>query len=225
MSDFENELLKIIEERQSALFEIERVVFTKRYNLSRKHFEIFSIQSIAMIYSIWEGFIQNAFRLYLDELNKKKIEFQKFGDSIVIFHMENTFKQLKLYPQKDNGKISFYLKLKDFFSNKYHPVSSKIDLKNNVNFEVLNKILKAFCLKPFKTHWKDYNHPNPNLKDCMYDFLRYRNSVAHGGDISSYEKVTHKVYKKYKKLVIDLMYEIQNKIAAGIKDETFLKDQ
>ena len=95
MSDFKNELLKIIEEREKKLSEIERVVFTKRYNLSRKHFEIFSIQSIAMVYSIWEGFIYNSFRLYLDELNKKNIEFKKFGDNIIIFYIENNFKQLK----------------------------------------------------------------------------------------------------------------------------------
>jgi len=65
MFDFEKELLEIIEEREMVLFEIERTLFTKRYNLSRKHFEIFAVQSIAMIYSIWEGFIQQTFQLYI----------------------------------------------------------------------------------------------------------------------------------------------------------------
>ncbi len=67
MSDFEEKLLEIIEERQTVLFEIERALFTKRYKLSKKHFEIFAVQSVTMIYSIWEGFIQQAFQLYITD--------------------------------------------------------------------------------------------------------------------------------------------------------------
>ena len=223
MSDFEKNLVRLIEERESVLFEIERALFTKRYNLSHKHFEIFAIQSITMIYSIWEGFIQQAFQLYITELNTKNIEFQKFRDEIIIFHMGNTFKQLKEYPQKDGRKINFYLQLSQFFSNKYHSLYSKIDTENNVSFKTLNEILKAFCLEQFDEHWKQYRYPNPNLKECMTTFLRYRNGVAQGGDISSEEKVSQKVYEKYKNLVIDLMYEIDSKMKDGLKNKTYLR--
>ncbi|MCP4353276.1 MAG: hypothetical protein GY795_48110 [Desulfobacterales bacterium] len=54
-------------------------------------------------------------------------------------------------------------------------------------------------------------------------FLRYRNGIAHGGDISSEEKVTQEVYKKYKNLLTDLMYEIRFKMITGLEDKTFLK--
>jgi len=164
MSDFEKKLLEIIEERETVLFEIERALFTRRYNLSQKHLEIFAVQSITMIYSIWEGFIQQAFQLYITELNSKEIEFKNFRDEIVIFHIENTFKQLREYPEKENRKVKFYSELNNFFSNKYHSLYSQINTENNVSFEILNKILKSFCLKPFDEHWKNYRHPNPNLK-------------------------------------------------------------
>jgi hypothetical protein len=51
MHDFDIALQEIIEERVSVLFEIERAIFTKRYSLSSRHKDIFSTQSIAMIYS------------------------------------------------------------------------------------------------------------------------------------------------------------------------------
>ncbi|HAO20803.1 MAG TPA: hypothetical protein DCQ37_10285 [Desulfobacteraceae bacterium] len=225
MFDFEKELLEIIEEREMVLFEIERTLFTKRYNLSRKHFEIFAVQSIAMIYSIWEGFIQQTFQLYITELNRKKVELQDFSDEIIIFHMENTFKQFKDYPQKEKRKTNFYSQLSLFFLTKNYTLYSQINTEDNLGFDILNKILKTFSLDPFTEHWKKYKHPNPNLKESLNTFLRYRNGVAHGGDISSEEKVTQEVYVKYKNLVRDLMYEIQLKMVTGLKDKTYLRDK
>jgi hypothetical protein len=102
---------------------------------------------------------------------------------------------------------------------------SQINAEDNLGFDILNKILKTFSLDPFTEHWKKYKHPNPNLKESLNTFLRYRNGVAHGGDISSEEKVTQEVYVKYKNLVRDLMYEIQLKMVTGLKDKTYLRDK
>ena len=55
IEEFETKLIGLIEERQTVIFEIERALFTKRYKLSNKHFEIFAVQSIAMLYSITTG--------------------------------------------------------------------------------------------------------------------------------------------------------------------------
>lgn len=223
MSSFEKELSKIIEERVTVLFEIERVLFTKRYNLSQKHFEIFAVQSISMIYAIWEGFIQKSFQFYINELNDLKIDFNEFNHKIIIFHMENSFNQLKSYPEKPKKKINFYTKLEEFFETKQHNLSLQINTESNVSLEVLNKLLDSFCLEIFKEHWGKYKHPDTNLKEALVGFLRYRNGVAHGGDISSEEKVTLLVYKKYQNLVTDLMYEILNKMSTGLKNRTYLE--
>lgn len=223
MSDFENKLLTIITESENALFEIERVLFTKRYNLSQKHLNIFAVQSISMIYSIWEGFIQKSFQLYIDEINNEAVDFIDFNDDIIIYHMENKFQQFKDYPEKENKKTKFFSNLRTFYSISHHPLHPIINTESNVNFVVLNKLLKGFCLTPFEEHWNTYTHPSPNLKDSLKTFLNYRNGVAHGGDISSEEKVTQTVYLKYKKLVSDLMYEILNKMMTGLNNKTYLK--
>ena len=223
MTDFEKELLDIIEQRESVLFEIERVLFTRRYKFSKKHLDIFTIQSITMIYSIWEGFIQQVFQLYIDYLNSLNIEFDKLSYDIITFHMENTFKQLRSYPSKNNSKIKYFESLKKHFSEKHHKIYRIVDTESNVSFDVLNKILVSFSLEPFTEHWHRYTYPNPNLKQTMATFLRYRNGVAHGGDISSEEKVTKEVFVKYKNLVSDLMYEVYSKLVKGIENRTYLK--
>ena len=223
MDDFDVAIQEAIEERLTVLFEIERATFTKRYSLSLKHQEIFATQSISMIYSIWEGFVQTSFNLYIDELNKIDIELYTFSDGIVIHHMENSFRQFREYPNKDKQKIKFFKDIKAFHNENSKPISRVVNTQSNVSFSVLNKLLKTFSLEPFHEHWKDYKHPNPNLKESMDFFLKLRNTVAHGGDLVSEEKVNQSVYNRFRNLVRDLMYEIRLKMLDGLERQTFLQ--
>ena len=87
MEEFEQKILELIEERERNLFEIERTLFTKRYKLSQIHFEIFAVQSITMIYAIWEGYTQRAFQLYISELNSLNMNFNEFNNEIKTFQV------------------------------------------------------------------------------------------------------------------------------------------
>lgn len=221
MQQFEQEIQDLITEREDILFEIERVLFTKRYKLAQKHLNIFAVQSVAMIYAIWEGFIQQSFETYIAYINLQRVEFGAFSTELKVFHMENTFKQFVQYPQKDRLKATFYDNLALFYAQTQQRLHPKVNTQSNVGFEELNSILKSFCLEPFPEHWEIYRHPT-NLKEILKTFLRYRNGVAHGGDISSEEKITQDTYAKYKKLVIDLMYAISEKMMEGIDKKTYL---
>lgn len=216
-------LEKDIEERQNVLFEIERVLFTSRYSLSIKHIEIFAVQSVSMIYSIWEGFIQNAFNNFIDFVNEKHIDRKVLKDELFMYEIEKNFKQFNDLPKRQNRKLAFYKDLNAFFQNPKMTLPKGVYTESNVSFEVLNNIMKSFCLETFDEHWKNYSYPNTSLKDSLKSFLRYRNGVSHGGDISSEEKVTQQVYEKYKNLVLDLMYEIIIRMDNGIKSECYTK--
>lgn len=224
MSDFESEHIALVEQRESVLFEIERVLFTKRYKMSKKHLEIFTVQSIAMIYSLWEGFVQESFQMYIQYINSLFIDFNQLSREIVVFHMDNQYKQFYNYPTKINGKINFYESLAEHFMHEYHEIYPRIDTESNVSFEVINKLLKQFSLKEFPEYWGSYQYPNTSLKQIMSTFLRYRNGIAHGGDITSEEKVTRDVFVRYKKLIIDLMYEMHDKFMYGINERTYLRE-
>lgn len=223
MNNFDIKLQEIIEERVSILFEIERTLFTKRYSFSSKHQDILSKQSISMIYSIWEGFIQKSFNLYIDELNKINLEFYDFCDGIVIHHMENSFKQFKEYPLKDNKKRKFFNSLKEFHASNSFTIPRVVNTESNVGFSVLNKLLGNFSIEQFPEYWKEYSYPNPNLQKSLDLFLQLRNAIAHGGDLTSENKIDQKFYNRFKKLVIDLMYEIRLKMLNGLENKMFLK--
>lgn len=102
---------------------------------------------------------------------------------------------------------------------------SSVNTDSNVSFDTLNRILCTFSLEPFTAYWENYIHPSPNLEETLRTFLRYRNGVAHGGDISSEEKVTKEVFEKYKNLVIDLMYGVHSKMMKGISEKTYLNNR
>ena len=221
--NFEEEHYNLISQYEESAMEIERAFFTGRYGLSEKHYSLLSVQSIAILYSYWEGFIQNSFQMYIDYLNEKSIPISMFCDEILVFHMENTFKQFQEYPQKTKGKVRFYERLDRHFAEKRHRLFRVVNTDSNVDFTILNRLLGQFALEGFPEYWEKYTHPNVNLKDSLNSFIRYRNGVAHGGDISSEEKVTQDVYSKYRTMVNDLMYAIHDRFMNAIEQKSYLR--
>lgn len=224
MMDFENEHLSIVEQYVTSATDIERIFFTKRYKFSKKHYSLLAVQSIAILYSYWEGYVQKSFGLYIEYINSLNVDFDLLSNEITVFHMENTFRQFRNYPQKTNKKVAFYDELRIHFEDNRHRLFPVVDTESNIGFAVLNKLLRQFSLEEFPEYWEQYTYPNPSLKQILDTFIRYRNGVAHGGDIASEEKITQDVYEKYRKLVSDLMYSIHDKFMAGIQNCTYLKE-
>lgn len=221
--DFENEHLSLIGQYESSATDIERIFFTKRYNFSKKHFSLLAVQSISILYSYWEGYIQKSFQLYIDYINSLDIDFFTLSDEIMVFHMEQTFKQFKEYPKEIKKKISFYQKLQSHYFLEGQTLTRIVNTENNVGFSVLNRLLRQFSLEEFSEDWNQSKYPNSNLKEMLTTFLRYRNGIVHGGDVSSEEKISQKVYSKYRILIVDLMYEIHHRFMDGIHQETYIK--
>ena len=213
-----------IEEREGAIYAIERVFFTDLYNFSDRHKQTIVVHTISMLYAIWEGCIQRSFQVYIDWMNRQSIQFDCVKDSIAVHCMESTFKQLFNYPDKEGRKRTFYDKLKLFFKEPNLTIPKVVDTKSNVSFDVLNNILTHFSLEKFTVDYKVYSREfsDTNLEGMLKTFLRYRNGVAHGGDITSEEVITRDVFIKYKDLVIFLMHEVESKITIGATNNSHL---
>ena len=220
--NFDEEHNSLIDQYVESATEIERALFTRRYGLSEKHYSLLSVQSIAILYSYWEGYIQNSFQMYIDYLNEKNIPLRDYCDEIIVYHMENKFKQFREYPEKTKGKITFYDRLDEHFAEKRQDLYRVVNTESNVGFDVLNKLMVQFALEKFPEYWGKYKYPNQSLKDSLNSFIRYRNGVAHGGDISSEEKVTQEVYSRYRTMVNDLMYAIHDRFIEAIDHESYL---
>ncbi|MFN5895321.1 MAG: MAE_28990/MAE_18760 family HEPN-like nuclease, partial [Dolichospermum sp.] len=77
----EQEIMSDIEERRELMSRL-RLLYV-RYGFSQRDEELFLYHSIPIIYSIWEGFIQTAFKTYVQELNKLELTIDKVCDSII----------------------------------------------------------------------------------------------------------------------------------------------
>lgn len=220
-TNFEIKSLSIIEERQEIITELERAIFTKRYSFSQKHLTILSSNSISILYSIWEGFIQQIFAIYIDEINEEHNELFSLCDSLIIFCKERKFKELKEYPTKANKKITMIRKMKEFYKSDVQIIPRNIDTESNVGFEVLNRLLSHFNIEAYPEHWQNYKHPNPTLKENLTFFLKIRNTISHGGELLPDEFIDQNKFIRFKKMINDLFYDIQDKMTENLKNGNY----
>lgn len=225
LEEFEAKSEALISERQILITEIERAIYTKRYELSETHYKLFSTNSISILYSMWEGFVQNLFGLYIDEINKEEIPLFNLSNNLIIFCKERNFRQLKEYPNKVGQKISYMKKLKLFYTQDVHEIPRTVDTESNIGFEVLNKLLENFNLGTYPESWEKYKYPEPNLKENFKTFLRLRNTVAHGGELLPNESIDQKVFNRFKNLTLDMMYDIREKMIFAIKKTKYKTEQ
>jgi hypothetical protein len=223
MDDFNRELTSDIEERSRSIFVIERVFFTNLYNIREEHKDVVLLHTIPMLYSLWEGFVQHSFQLYIDFLNRQCLHHSVLNKDILLSFTEKRFPQFKEYPERKDKRIMFIEKLLACFAESKVDIPSYVDTKSNVGFEELNNLLSAYSLEPFPARYKDFNHPKPTLDAILRDFLKDRNNIAHGGNTSSSSRITHEVFEKYKKLVLFLMYEIDCKFTESINNLSYMR--
>lgn len=181
-----------------------------RYNLLPEHKELLIKYSVPSIYSLWEGFVRNAFELYIREINKLSIPIGKVQMD-VLAHTLSSIDKLSL----ENPRLSFRAKKEfiEFYHNTIcNPliISYKLPTKSNIDFKIINEILLRFNLAQLPK----------SFEGGLQKFLRFRNSIAHG-DMSIPVKLENVEF--FSKLVIDLMSELLLKIEEGFNNRTFLK--
>jgi hypothetical protein len=225
METLKNAITRDIEERSRAIYVIERVFFTGLYNFNNRHKEVLLIHTIPILYSLWEGFIQHSFQSYIDWLNRQPIRYEDLKDSIAVTYVEKCFPQFNSYPssepKKNTKKRSFFRDLNFFFAKEKIAIPRVVNTESNVSFNVLNGLLLTYSLEVFPEYYKQYTNPT-NLKSILDTFLRYRNGIAHGGDVSSEDKITHDTFVKYKDLVLFLMAEVESRIINGAENNSHL---
>ncbi len=208
----EQEIKSDIEERQKLMLQIKTLYL--RYEFNERDEQLFLIYSIPAVYAIWEGFIQTALQTYIQELNKLKLTVDSFCKSILIYYLESKFPQFREYPKDYAKKELFFNKLNMFYTGKSVDISTSVNTESNVDFKVLNKILKEFNLELVE----EYFEPGFSLKQKLKDFLIIRNAVAHGnGSTVNREDLENAI-----KLVHILMDLVLEKIIIGFASKSYL---
>lgn len=207
MNLLEQDIQDDINERVIQMTTIKTLSSRYSYNSSDEQFIL--NYSFPIVYSIWEGFIQTAFQIYIRELNKLNLSIDNISEHILIFSMESSFKQLFSYPQKHNQKITYFGKMMTFFksSNSIY-INPVVNTESNVGFNVLNKILGKFNLKNIP----EYINPGVSTKYELDDFLlKIRNGVAHGNS-------AYTVSRDDLERAISLVTSLMDLVLISIKD-------
>ena len=223
----EQEIMSDIDEREELMSRI-RLMYA-RYGFSERDEQLFLNYSIPIVYSIWEGFVQTSFQIYIRALNKELTRLELNIDSvcepILVYHMESTFRQFKQYPNPKSDedkpkivkkKVDFFNALGLFYKSHTLQIHPNINTESNVGFNVLNRILNDFNLEKIPTHENNYS-----LKDELGKLLQIRNAVAHGQKSSIV--VNREDLERAINLVKKLMPLVFERIKTGFIEKSYLK--
>jgi hypothetical protein len=208
MIGLEQELLQEVDWRTNELSII--ITIPRLCNCNDKQTEILEKYSAVAIYSIWEGFVTQSFTLYIREINNLKLSYEIISLNIlthdIFIKYGLTEEQIKHFEHK-------CLFFNNIFEYSKLPVviSSKIPTESNVNFKVINKILKFFNLEEL---------PANDFERRLDKLLTYRNSIAHGENSLP---VTEDLIQAFNSTVIDAMHEVTIRITDGFSNKKYLR--
>jgi hypothetical protein len=217
MINFLDDIQIDIDERKDILLTTK--VLPYQYSFTEKDKQFFFNYSVLIIYATWEGFVQQTFQSYVRELNSLALDKALISDSILTFTFENTFKQIREYPDKESKKVKLISGLDTFFQDRILNIPAIINTQSNVSFEVINDLLATFNLYVFIEYLVKYKL---NLKNELRFFIdHHRNPIAHGniGGIV----VTQDNINRFIILVEILMDEVFERVKQGYISRTYLK--
>jgi hypothetical protein len=223
----EQDIISDIDEREELMFWVKSL--HPRYGFSERDEQLFLSYSIPIVYSIWEGFVQTSFQIYIRELNKEftrlELNIDSVCEPIFVYHMESTFRQFKQYPNPKSDedkpkivkkKVDFFNALGLFYKSNTLQIHPNINTESNVGFNVLNRILNDFNLEKIPPHENNYS-----LKDELGKLLQIRNAVAHGQKSSIV--VNREDLERAINLVKKLMPLVFERIKTGFIEKSYLK--
>ncbi|BAP56855.1 hypothetical protein THII_2558 [Thioploca ingrica] len=199
---------KILEDIKWRIDEISIIkIVVLRTTLSEQQKQILRRYTIPAFYSLWEGYVKDALRTYIEEINSLQLTTDQISSRILAHFVDTKYlKNLSTDFNKREPLIS------DLLQALKKPVMLPIELptESNINLKVLNTILSRLNLQTLD---------NDRFKKRLDDFLNFRNRISHG-DMKIPIDQTH--IDKFSLLVIELMDEILLKISEGYKLKTYL---
>lgn len=225
MSDFDTQIEELISETESNIYDLEKMIFSGHYSFLDKDFKVLSKQSVVILYSFWEGFVQDIFNIFFKEVDRSINTYFELNNDFMVSQIERNFRQFENYPKNNKKKIEFHESYFKFSIETKHDIKFNIDSKNNVGLEVLNSLLEMHGIEIIQNHWKEkgYSHPNLTVKQLLDKILFIRNNTAHGNKIMTDVIIEQAEFDQYKRLIIDLMHELGKLFIECIRNKTYLK--
>ncbi len=180
--------------------------------------QILKKHTVPAFYSLWEGFVKDAFTHYIKEINSLNITLNDIAPELLThsFDMHYIKNQSYLHEVPKDFKKSveritvFFNDFKDSVNKNIVVIPLGLPTESNVNYDVITKILIRFNLEVL---------PKDQFEKKLNKLLKFRNDFAHG-DFSI--PVKNETIAEFSQLVIDLMSEILLRIIDGYENKTYL---
>ena len=181
-------------------------------NLSATRRSVIKKFSVVAIYAIFEGFIVQAFELYVDAINKLKLDWKLLHINILNYHLDRTYGIHKEIRKKTEKQLDLVIDLQNFFNSPKVVLSKKIQTESNVNLKVLNKLLTNFNIT---------NIGDKKVENGLNKLLQYRNSIAHGENTL---KVESDLITELIDAVTYTMDLVADSLIVGFNNKSYLKN-
>lgn len=207
MTRLEQELLYEIDWRTNELSIIRTIPIL--CNCNDEQIKVLERYSVVAIYSVWEGFVVKSFNLYIREINSLNLTYNDLNLNILTHDIFTKYDLTEEQKKHFTNKCRFISNIIEYSKLPVN-ISSSIPTESNVNFEVINQILKHFYLDELSE--KEFK---PGLKKLLY----YRNNIAHGECSLVVDK---ELIQYFTSTVINAMHEVTTRIIDGFNNKKYL---
>ncbi len=181
------------------------------FNLSNEQKEVLMKHTIPVFYSLWEGFVVEAFSIYTREINDLKLSKDQICINMLV-HAIDTKHKLK-QPRTDFEKqIDFVKELSDYLDGEIE-IPINVPTESNVNYRVIGNLCRRYNLQTIP------EHPYKKQLDRL---LFFRNKLSHGEHSIT---VNRSVIDEMSFTVISSMHEVSDKILNGFRIGSYQKSQ
>ncbi|MBT9776656.1 hypothetical protein GPL15_09080 [Clostridium sp. MCC353] len=181
----------------------------KEMNIN-EYTSVYLKMTVPMVYAHWEGYCVASFKIIMDYINRKEMNAQLVAYNILTYANNKTYDKLK-------GKSSFTQRVefsKEFIEilNGNIRIVGKLDTKSNLNYKVLQEIIKIFRM----------NEEGLEQYESELNLLvNIRNAIAHGENsrMINFDKMNANIELVTNLIDIMLLKEVQY-----IQNESYLLD-
>ena len=129
---------------------------------------------IVMLYAHWEGFIKDAIRIYINNINSQKIKFEELSHRLARLALSKDIEELPKH-KKYKAYGDRYEKIINCRSA-YKKLQNEIDVKSNLNSEIFKDIL--YLINDNESKYESFFEHIDKVVDS-------RNAISHGRNLKS----------------------------------------
>jgi hypothetical protein len=205
--DIEDKIIYEVDWRTNEISIVKTIPFLFKFSNGQQ--EVLKKHTIPIFYSLWEGFVVEAFSIYTREINSLRLLKDEICINLLV-HSVDTKHKLKQSRTDFDKQVLFIQELNSYLDGSIE-IPVNVPTESNVNLKVINNLCRRYNLKLL---------PEEPYKKWLDKLLLFRNKLSHGEYSIPVER-TH--IDEMSRIVISSMHEVSTRILEGFHEKSYLK--